>query len=180
MWGDYIKNSANVITCSRIVFAILIVSSPVYSATFWLCYLWCGISDILDGFLARKFGQQSAVGAKLDSIADFVFAIAILVVVAKNIHLPMYLWWCIVTITFLRLISYSIGFYKYRTFSSLHTLMNKVTGASIFTFPILNICFGLDIAGIMICIVAFLSSLEEMAIMIKSKELNCDIKSIFM
>lgn len=159
---------------------MLMVSSTFCSVTFWGCYLWCGISDVLDGFVARKFGQQSAIGARLDSIADFIFVIGIFVVLAKNIHIPMYLWWCIVGITFLRLISYSIGFYKYRTFSSLHTLMNKVTGASIFAFPILNICFGFNLVGIIICIVAFLSSVEEMAIMIKSKELNCDIKSIFL
>ncbi len=54
--------------------------------------------------------------------------------------------------------------------------MNKITGISIFAFPLLYICFGLDVAGIMICIVAFLSSFEEIAIMIKSKELNRDIK----
>ncbi|MCE4709311.1 CDP-alcohol phosphatidyltransferase [Clostridioides difficile] len=103
-----------------------------------------------------------------------------MVTVGKNIALPMYLWWCIVAIALLRLISYSIGFFKYHTFSSLHTLMNKITGISIFAFPLLYICFGLDVAGIMICIVAFLSSFEEIAIMIKSKELNRDIKSIFM
>lgn len=148
--------------------------------TFWVCYLWCDISDILYGFLARKFRQQSAIGARLDSIADLVLAIGILVVVVNNIHLSMYLWWGFVTITCLRLISYSIGFYKYRTFLSLHILMNKVTCASIFAFSILNICFGLDFTGIIIYIVAFLSSVEEMVIMIKSKEVNCDIKSIFM
>lgn len=92
----------------------------------------------------------------------------------------MYLWWCIVAITILRLISYSIGFYKYRTFSSLHSLMNKITGFFIFAFPLLYICFGVDVAGILICIVASLSSIEEMVIIIKSKELNRDIKGIFL
>ncbi|EGT5271621.1 CDP-alcohol phosphatidyltransferase family protein [Clostridioides difficile] len=174
------KSFANNITFSRIVFALLMLSSTFCSLPFWICYFWCGISDILDGLVARKLRQQSGIGAKLDSIADFIFAVTILVTVGKNIALPMYLWWCIVAIALLRLISYSIGFFKYRTFSSLHTLMNKITGISIFAFPLLYICFGLDVAGIMICIVAFLSSFEEIAIMIKSKELNRDIKSIFM
>ena len=138
------------------------LSSTFCSLPFWICYFWCGISDILDGLIARKLRQQSGIGAKLDSIADFIFAVTI------------------IAIALLRLISYSIGFFKYRTFSSLHTLMNKITGISIFAFPLLYICFGLDVAGIMICIVAFLSSFEEIAIMIKSKELNRDIKSIFM
>ncbi|EOY7169927.1 TPA: CDP-alcohol phosphatidyltransferase family protein [Clostridioides difficile] len=114
-------------TFSRIVFALLMLSSTFCSLPFWICYFWCGISDILDGLIARKLRQQSGIGAKLDSIADFIFAVTILVTVGKNIALPMYLWWCIVAIALLRLISYSIGFFKYRTFSSLHTLMNKIT-----------------------------------------------------
>lgn len=159
---------------------MLMISSTFNSVTFWVCYLWCGISDMLDGLLARKFGQQSMTGAKLDSISDLVFAVTILIVIEQYVYLPMYLWWCIVAITILRLISYSIGFYKYRTFSSLHSLMNKITGFFIFAFPLLYICFGVDVAGILICIVASLSSIEEMVIIIKSKELNRDIKSIFL
>lgn len=177
---DYIRNLPNIITSSRIVFAILMISSTFGSVTFWICYLWCGISDMLDGLLARKLGQQSATGAKLDSISDFVFAVTSLIVITKNVSIPMYLWWCIVGITILRFISYSIGFYKYRTFSSLHTLMNKITGASIFAYPLLYICLGIDAAGILICIVAALSSIEEMVIIIKSKELNRNIKGIFL
>ncbi|MCG3622412.1 CDP-alcohol phosphatidyltransferase family protein [Clostridioides difficile] len=80
------------------------------SLPFWICYFWCGISDIFDGLIARKLRQQSGIGAKLDSIADFIFSVTILVTVGKNIALPMYLWWCIVAIALLRLISYSIGF----------------------------------------------------------------------
>lgn len=159
---------------------MLTISSTFNSVTFWVCYLWCGISDMLDGLLARKFGQQSMTGAKLDSISDLVFAVTILIVIEQYVYLPMYLWWCIVVITILRLISYSIGFYKYRTFSSLHSLMNKITGFFIFAFPLLYICFGVDVAGILICIVASLSSVEEMVIIIKSKELNRDIKGIFL
>ncbi|WP_330625941.1 CDP-alcohol phosphatidyltransferase family protein, partial [Clostridioides difficile] len=82
-------------TFSRIVFALLMLSSTFCSLPFWICYFWCGISDILDGLIARKLRQQSGIGAKLDSIADFIFAVTILVKEKKNIALPMYLWWCI-------------------------------------------------------------------------------------
>ncbi|WP_334300862.1 CDP-alcohol phosphatidyltransferase family protein, partial [Clostridioides difficile] len=54
-------------TFSRIVFALLMVSSTFCSLPFWICYFWCGISDILDGLIARKLRQQSGIGAKLDS-----------------------------------------------------------------------------------------------------------------
>ena len=159
---------------------MLMISFAFHSVAFWICYLWCGISDMLDGFLARKFGCQSVTGAKLDSASDLVFMVTLLIVIQKNVYLPMYLWWFIFAITILRLLNYSIGYYKYRTFSSLHTLMNKISGVSIFVFPLLDTIFGHEIAGILICMIAFLSSIEEMQILIKSKELDRNKKGIFL
>ncbi|MDP4118803.1 MAG: CDP-alcohol phosphatidyltransferase family protein, partial [Bacillota bacterium] len=69
-----------------------------FSIFFWICYLLGGLSDLLDGFVARRLNQQSAAGAKLDSIADMVFGVAIFIVVIKNIHVPVWLWICITLI----------------------------------------------------------------------------------
>lgn len=150
-----------------------------FSETFWVCYLFGGISDIFDGFIARKLNQQSATGAKLDSIADLVFATSILIVILKNIYIPMWLWLCAILIALLRIISYSIGFYKYHTFSPLHTYLNKATGAIIFAFPLFFVLFGLYVTEVIICFIALVSSVEEMVITIKSEELDRDCKCIF-
>ena len=178
--GVYIKHIANVMTLSRILFAVLMICSIFCSLNFWICYLWCGISDILDGYLARKLRLQSVLGAKLDSISDFIFAIAILSIVIRNMDLPLYIWLYVVSIAIIRLISYSVGFYRYHMFTPLHTLLNKATGACIFAFPLLYAFFGFDITGALISMIAFLSSIEELAIMIKSKEYDSDTKTIFM
>ncbi|MDP4119097.1 MAG: CDP-alcohol phosphatidyltransferase, partial [Bacillota bacterium] len=77
-------------------------------------------------------------------------------------------------------VSYCIGFYKYRTFASLHTYANKATGALIFAFPLFYILFGLTGAGIILCFAGFISSFEELVIIVKSKKLNRDCKSIIM
>jgi len=45
---------------------------------FITCYLLCGISDILDGYLARKLKAQSALGSNLDTFADFIFTMVYL------------------------------------------------------------------------------------------------------
>ena len=67
------KNAANVLTFSRILFAIAMLLASPFSAVFWICYLCAGLSDVLDGIVARKCKQESDFGARLDSIADFVF-----------------------------------------------------------------------------------------------------------
>ena len=176
---DFIKNTANIITLFRIIFAIAMVFTVPFSIVFWIFYLCCGLSDLIDGFVARKMKQQSVNGAKLDSISDMFFAIAIALVIIINITFPTWLWLCMLCIALLRVISYGIGFYKYHTFASLHTYGNKVTGMLLFVSPILYILLGLTAMGIILCVVAFISALEEVIITIKSKELNRDCKSLF-
>ena len=156
---------------------MMILAEP-FSAFFWSCYCLGGISDLLDGFAARKLNLQSDSGAKLDSIADTVFTSAIAAVSIRSVPLPGWLWLCICGIALLRIAGYAIGFFKYRTFSSLHTYANKATGALIFACPVLFAVFGLTAAGILLCAVAFVSSLEEVVITARSKELNRDCKGL--
>lgn len=151
-----------------------------FSISFWIFYILGGLSDFLDGFVARKWKQQSKAGAKFDSIADMFFTIAIAITVIKNIQISAWIWICIVVIALLRGVAYSIGFYKYRTFASLHTFLNKVTGMLIFIFPLLYVLLEFNITITILCMAAFLSSLEEVLIILKSKELNRDCKGIFM
>lgn len=44
---------------------------------------FCGITDFLDGFIARKNGLETTIGAKLDSLGDFIFFITISVYAIK-------------------------------------------------------------------------------------------------
>lgn len=148
-----------------------------FTYTFWLLYLCGGISDFIDGFIARITKQESDMGAKLDSIADLVFLLSLCIVAIKNIEFPLWIWIFIGIITMIRCISYIVGFQKYHTFSSIHTYMNKATGAMIFVFPILYVILGINLSSCLLCFFALYSSLEEMFIIIKSKKLNRDCKS---
>ena len=46
---------------------------PVFSILFYMLYLFCGLTDMVDGTVARKIGSASEFGVKLDSAADIVF-----------------------------------------------------------------------------------------------------------
>ena len=175
-----IKNLANIITSSRIIFALAILYIKPFSTTFWICYFLGGLSDLLDGLVARTLNQQSENGAKIDSIADFVFAASIFIIVLKNIFLPGRFWWFISLIFLIRIITYSVGFYKYRTFYSLHTYFNKASGVLIFMFPLLYVILKLDVAGGIVCFVSFAASVEELVITMKSSRLDRDCKGLFL
>ena len=172
------KNLANAVTISRMAFAVGMLISPPFSIVFWLCYFCGGLSDILDGPIARRLRQTSAAGARLDSVADMIFAASIGIFVLLHIPLPTWLWLCALAIALLRGVSYGIGFYKFRVFSAPHTYLNKATGALLFAFPLLYTLLGLSAAGAFVCLVAFLAAAEEAVITIISQTLERDRKGL--
>lgn len=170
---------ANVITLSRIGFAAAMLFTEPLSFAFWLFYLLCGVSDSIDGPVARMSHQASDAGARLDSMADLCAAGAIVIVILKSASFPAWLWLCMAAIAFVKVACYGIGFLKYRAFAGLHTIMNKTAGVFVFAFPMLRVVIGFVPAGIIVCLVAFLASAEELTITLLPGELNRDRKSLF-
>lgn len=173
------RNIANIITFLRIPLAILMFMSTPFSISFWCFYLCAGFTDIIDGTVARKMHQESFLGAKLDSLSDLVFGSALTAFIIMNIKLPVELWFCILAIALIRFISYGIGFYKFHTFSALHTYANKITGALIFISPILFYILGTIYTCIFMCIMSVISAVEELVIIVRDKELNRNCVSVF-
>lgn len=166
------------ISILRIPLSIAMLAVPPFSALFWVLYLSSGLTDILDGLLARKLHLESTLGANLDSMADVVFAASLTIFTVKNLNIPRWLWLCALPIALLRFASYGIGFYKYHEFTALHTWANKLTGILIFTAPILYCLCGLWITAGILCAVAFGSACEELIVTVKSKELNRNCEGI--
>src|SRR5215467_893953 len=67
-----VLTTANQLTLLRIVFVPVFIILLVYNQTGWALaiFMAAGISDVLDGVIARRFGQKTTVGAFLDPIAD--------------------------------------------------------------------------------------------------------------
>lgn len=173
------KNIANIITSIRIVCAVIIPFVQPLSPLFFVLYICCGVSDMIDGFIARATRSVSKQGALLDSAADIIFVAAVFISLFPVLIIPTWLWIGIGMIALIRIASYTIGFIKYRTFAALHIYSNKLAGGLLFCFPVLYIALGMNIAGALLGSVAVLSALEELVITLRSKELNRDCKSIF-
>lgn len=146
--------------------------------SFFLLYLICGFTDVLDGYVARKLKATSQLGSFLDSFADTIFIGAMFIIFFPLYDIPMYLLVWVAVIAGVRLLSLGIGFVKYRVFGFLHTYANKVTGIAMFFFPIFVHGLGVEITGILLCMIASCSSFEELFITLKSKEFDSDIESL--
>lgn len=173
------KNIPNIISVSRILLSIIMYFVEAYSILFWLLYSACGVSDIIDGYIARKTNCESRLGSILDSVADIVFISAAIMVFVSAISIPTGILLWIILIAFIKITSLLIGYFKYRAFVSFHTYLNKATGLILFCFPYLYNVINTNLAAILVCTVASISATEEFAIVITSKELSRNTKGLF-
>ena len=83
---------ANTITFFRIAAGIALLFCPVFSPAFYAFYIAAGLSDMLDGFVARKTDSVSKLGARLDTIADFVLVVVCLIKLLPVLSIPAWLY----------------------------------------------------------------------------------------
>lgn len=159
--------------------SLTLFTTKPFSSFFYFIYILCGVSDVLNGYIARKTNSISKTGQVLDSISDMIFVFVLLIMIIPIIKIPFFILLWISIIFILRIISLILGFIKFKSFSSLHTYLNKFTGLILFFFPFLYKTIGLLTSSFIICAIATISSLEELIINLYSKNLNRDIKSLF-
>lgn len=173
------KSIANYISIARIFLALTLAFVKPLSTAFFLLYLVCGISDVFDGYIARKTNTASKLGEKLDSVADFIMVVVVMIVLYPIITLTVQIVVWIVIIGIIRAVSMLVVFVKYKTFGILHTYGNKITGLVLFAFPLALAFVQSDVAMYIICAVASISAIEELFIHLSSNELRTNKKSIF-
>ena len=153
------KHLPNIITALRIVGSIGLLFCNVPGWQFWTLYAICGISDMIDGWLARKLHVESKTGSVLDSIADLLFLACCAIKLLPILSIPSWLWiWAgiIVIIKIVNLISSLIIFKK---FYLPHTIANKLTGFLLFlTVPTISWCI-IPIA--VVAIIATFAAIQE-------------------
>jgi len=155
------KQLANCITASRILGSILMLFFPVFSVPFYLFYLFCGVTDMVDGTIARKTGAVSGFGEKLDTAADFIFVIISLIKFLPVMDLPKWLWIWIIVIAAIRIGNMGFAVASGKTFVSLHTVMNKLTGLLLFLLPLALHFVELEYSAVLICAVATFAAVQE-------------------
>lgn len=173
------KAIPNCISFSRITFSLILIFVAPLSIAFYAIYIICGFSDIMDGFIARKTATTSILGAKLDSMADMIMICVLLVVLYPIVNpaIEIIIW--TVFIAIIRLASMVVALKKYKTFASIHTYGNKITGIVLFIFPILLPYIHTTVFMYIVCAVASISAIEELIIQLTSTQLQLNKQSIF-
>ena len=153
------KHIANIITGSRIVFSLSLLFIPLSSAWFYALYLFCGLSDMVDGTVARRTNSTSEFGARLDTVSDFVFMTVALIKFLPHLHIPVWLWIWIGIIAMIKFGNVAWGFVRTKKLISPHTVLNKVTGLLLFLLPMTISFIELTYTLPFVCAVATAASL---------------------
>ena len=152
---------ANIITGIRIVCSIALLFFPVFSPAFYTLYIAAGVSDMIDGTVARKTGTASDFGSKLDTAADLVLAAVCLIRMIPVLAVPVWLIIWIAVIALIKVINIISGFLMRKEFAAAHTVMNKVTGVALFLLPLALPVLDLKYIGIIVCALATFAAIQE-------------------
>ena len=155
------KYIANILTGCRIFGSILLLFFPAFSLGFYITYLLCGFSDMIDGTIARKTNSSSKFGIQLDTIADLIFVVVSLFKLLPAIHIPQWLWIWGGVIAVIKISNIIQEYVAKKQFISLHTIMNKVTGLLLFILPLTISFVELKHIAIAVCSIATLSAVQE-------------------
>jgi len=152
---------ANTITFFRIAASIVLLSCPVFSPAFYVFYIAAGLSDMLDGFVARKTDTVSKLGARLDTIADFMFVVVCLIKLFPVLRIPAWLYIWIGIIALIKVVNIVSGFTVQKRLVAVHSIMNKTTGALLFLLPLTIPVVPLKYSAIVVCAVATFAAIQE-------------------
>ena len=155
------KYIANIITGSRIAFSLPLLFTPLTSAWFYILYLFCGLTDMIDGTIARKTNAASEFGSKLDTVADFVLVVVCLIKLLPMIHIPVWIWIWIAVIAVIKTVNFAWGFVCRKKLVALHTVLNKATGTLLFLLPFTLQSVEPTYSFAVVCIIATIAAIQE-------------------
>ena len=152
---------ANLITGFRILCSIALLFFPVFSPVFYVLYIAAGVSDMIDGTVARKTGTASEFGSKLDTAADFVLVAVCLIKMIPALDIPRWLTIWIAVIALIKVIIVVSGYAMHKKLVVAHTVMNKVTGVLLFILPLTITIIDLKYSGAFVSAVATFAAIQE-------------------
>ncbi len=122
----------DIITLLRMAGSFVLLFYDVTSGVFWIIYCLCGISDMADGWLARKLHVESKTGAVLDSLADICFVACCAIRLIPVVQIPTWLWIWAGGIVAVKIVNQVSALIVCNRFCFPHTIANKLTGLLLF------------------------------------------------
>ena len=163
------NNLANIITSTRIIGTVIMAFLPTLTMPFFIVYAYTGLTDVLDGFVARRLGTVSEFGSKLDSASDLLFYITMMLKILPLliVTLPRGIMLTIYIIFGIRVIIYLYAWLFRHKFQASHAYLNKATGFLLYFVPFLLRTKVFTFYAGFICAIAAVAAFHEMELIVK-------------
>ncbi len=152
---------ANLITVIRILCSIALLFCSALSPWFYVLYIAAGVSDMVDGWVARKTNTVSEFGSKLDTVADILFVVVCLVKLLPVIHLPVWIYIWVGLIACIKVFNIIYSYAVRKQFLADHSILNKITGALLFVLPLTLSAINAKDSAAVVCTVATVAAARE-------------------
>ena len=159
----------NIITLLRIAGSISLLLCDVTGVVFWIIYALCGVSDIADGWLARKLRCVTKTGALLDSLADICFVACLCSLLLPILdsalplcfskELPQWLWLWAGVIIVIKVVNQLSALVMYGRCCFPHTAANKWAGFLLFIAVPMTFASAIPLA--IVAIIATFAAIRE-------------------
>lgn len=155
------KYIPNILTTFRILGTTLLLFFATLSLPCIIIYLLCGVTDMLDGLLARKFKAESKFGERFDSLADLYFVIVCLNKILLVLRIDTWVVMWILVIALIKIVNIITGYMVQHKVVFLHTKANKLTGLLLFLAPIMLLWIPLNYISFVLCLIAIFAAIQE-------------------
>lgn len=125
---------------------------------------------MIDGAIARKMGAVSKFGARLDTVADFIFMFVCSIKILPLMHIPAWLWVWIIVVALIKIFNIAVVFIFKRKLLSIHSVLNKITGVALFFLPLLMTFVATTYIVTTICAFATIAVIQEVYFITKGQE----------
>ena len=152
---------ADCITAIRIPLSLSLLFLDSFTLPFYAIYVIACMTDMVDGYVARRSHTESEFGTKLDSIADIALVSVCLIKVLPHIELPIWLIVWIGIIILIRAANVVSAYAMFKRAILLHTRANRITGGLLFVLMFFLDTPWIEPSAAIICIIATYAAAEE-------------------
>ena len=129
------KHLPNLLTGCRIALSLALLLPMPLSAAYLFLYTLAGLTDMLDGYLARRLKAETPLGSRLDTVADMVMLSAALYTLWPYLPLSGAALVWLAGVAAVKLLSLAVYAIKCKRLLAHHSVLNKAMGALLYLYP---------------------------------------------
>lgn len=176
-----IYNWPNLVSFIRVLLAPVLLILAIYHQPVWfvLVVIFSEFTDVLDGYLARRFNQITALGSHLDSWGDFLIYSVLAIsawIMWPDIVRREWIYFALIVVSFT--LPVLLGLIKFGTLTSYHTWGVKLAVAITVIAYLLLFMQWLDWPFRFAAMFCLLAAAEEMAITLVMAQPHEDVRTI--